>query len=127
MWLWDCELQQLGFRQRSEVYWQCERRFGLLEDAYVSIFANDGNASGRSRSRGPIAVGFCAFHITFQLDVDNVHFYFHEQAENVWEPGGHTSSVEIERHGVDPRALRSLADEIAAGVAFALGGTLLAR
>ena len=28
MWLWDGELRRLGFRRKSERYWQCERRFG---------------------------------------------------------------------------------------------------
>ena len=103
MWLWESDLQRSGFRRCSACYFQCERRFGLPEDAYVSIFVNDKESfSGRVRRSGLRLVELCAFHVTFKLDVDNIHFYYHEQADNVWVPGGHTSYREIERHGVDP-------------------------
>jgi hypothetical protein len=29
MWILECELHAIGFRRRSDDYWQCERRFGL--------------------------------------------------------------------------------------------------
>ena len=36
-------------------------------------------------------VAFHAFHVTFPLGGDNVHFYYHEHLDNVWEHGGHTA------------------------------------
>jgi hypothetical protein len=121
MWLWECELREAGFRLRSAGYWRCERRFGLPAHAYVSIFAG-GEAGGGRR-----AVEVSAFHVTFQLGTDRLHFYYHERAEDVWEPGGHTSAAEIGRYGVEPRQLRDRADEIAARVTAALQGALLPR
>ena len=39
MWLWDIELRALGFRRKSERYWQCLRRFELPDAAYLSLFS----------------------------------------------------------------------------------------
>ena len=61
-----------------------------------------------------------AFHVTFQLGLERVHFYFHEHRDNEWEPGGHTSSKEIRRLGHDLLELRERADEIAAAFIEAL-------
>jgi hypothetical protein len=110
MWLWGWDLHRMGFRRRSEHYRQCERRYGLPAHAYLSIFVHtceSDPAGGRER------VEISAFHVTFRLGIDRIHFYYHEADEQVWEPGGHTSSPEIRHHGVDPAALRQLADEIA--------------
>lgn len=128
MWIINAELQRLGFRRRSRRYWQCERRYGLPNDAYLSIYA-EGKDSHLDRDSGKSAriLEVSAFHVTFLLDVDNVHFYYHEYGDGVWEAGGHTSSAEIARHDVDPRALRRLADAVAAELALALEVNLLPR
>jgi hypothetical protein len=68
-----------------------------------------------------------AFHVTFCLGVDRVHFYFHEVADGVWEPGGHTSALEIRRYRREPAELRSLADRIAGAFLSSLGMQLLPR
>lgn len=128
MWLWDRELQAVGFRRRSSGYWQCERRFGLPAHAYISLFAwSDWAETAGEEHRGRQFVEVSAFHVTFMLDFDNVHFYYHEHGENVWEPGGHTSSLEIERHGVAALELRVEADAIAARLVAALKGEFLQR
>src|SRR5437762_3098257 len=128
MWLWEYELRQVGFRSRSGGYWQCERAFGLPAHAYVSIFVGNWDVRlGRGNPPSRRRLHVCTFHVTFLLDVDNIHFYYHEHSVNAWEPGGYTSSTEILRHGVDPRQLRQRADEIAARVAAAFGGELLPR
>src|SRR5687767_3463645 len=98
MWLWECELRQAGLRRLSAHYWQCSGRYRLPAVAYLSLFSHahekqiSAGASARER------VDICAFHVTFCLGVDRVHFYFHEAAEGVWEPGGHTSGAEIRRY-----------------------------
>jgi hypothetical protein len=128
MWLGNGELHRVGFRRRSERYWQCEGRFGLPEHAYISIFLNtkhDALRRGRRADRGLVEVS--AFHVTFRLEVDRVHFYYHELTEQTWEPGGHTAWVEIERHGVEPEELRQQADAIASAVVRALRGAFLPR
>src|SRR5437870_784608 len=98
MWLWECELRQLGFRRRSDGYWRCERRYGLPAEAYLSLFAGGEHdlfpEDVRARRR---IVEVSAFHVTILLGVDRIHFYYHEVSETAWEPGGHTSSVEIAR------------------------------
>jgi hypothetical protein len=128
MWIIDAELQRLGFRRRSRRYWQCERRYGLPDDAYISIYST---GKDTHLDRDPMAlrsaVDVSAFHVTFLLDVDNVHFYYHEYGDGVWEAGGHTSSAEIARHGVDPVVLRRLADAVAADFVLALDASLLSR
>jgi hypothetical protein len=85
------------------------------------------NAPGRRRRGGPTPLEISAFHVTFLLNADNIHFYYHEAGDGVWAPGGYTSVAEIERHGVDPGALRDIADAAAAEVAAALGGVLRKR
>jgi hypothetical protein len=128
MWLWDLELQRIGIRRKSRRYWQGEGRFGLPAGAYVSMFvtARD-NAPGRRRRGGSILLEVSAFHVTFLLNADNIHFYYHEVGEGVWAPGGHTSVAEIARHGTDARVLRDIADAVAAEVVAALGGILRKR
>jgi hypothetical protein len=127
MWLWDVQLSELGFRRRSSRYWQCERRFGLPGHAYLSLFtwAETRHPDGSRRSKRFVEI--CAFHVTFLIGFDHVHFYFHERDENVWEPGGHTSSPEIVRLNHDPGRLRTCADEITADFIRAMNGALLAR
>ncbi len=98
MWLWAVELHELGFRRRSDRYWQCERRFGLPEQAHLSIFASEQRIpAGKGRKR--CLVELAAFHVTFEIDRDNVHFYYHERLDNEWEAGGHTSAGEMARLG----------------------------
>ena len=107
-------LQSQGFRRRSRKYWQIKPvSTDLKEDCHVSLFADaELNASGRPAGTAHY-LDFAAFHVTFELGPDNVHFYYHELSESEWEAGGHTSSREIRRHGVDPRQLRQAADVIA--------------
>jgi hypothetical protein len=125
MWIWECELRRLGLRRLSERYGQCERRYGLPEDAYLSVFSHA--AERQSTAAGPERLDICAFHVTFCLGVDRVHFYFHEREEDVWEPGGHTSAVEIRRYRREPAELRAVAEGVAAEFLAALGVTLLPR
>jgi len=122
MWLWDWQLQQLGFRRLSERYWQCERGHDLPAAAYLSIFSDV-----RDRDADGERIEVAAFHVTFGLGVDRVHFYYHEVADGLWEPGGHTSSNEIRRHRRDPAELRALADAVAAAFLAALGWELTPR
>ena len=127
MWLWESELNEIGFRHRSRGYWQCERGFGLPEQSYVSLFVGgkvQATRAGRARQR-PVEVS--SFHITFMFGADNLHFYYHEQAEGIWEPGGYTSAPEIRRYEIDPRQLCDMADKIAARLTTAWRGVLLAR
>jgi hypothetical protein len=127
MWLWECELRRLGLRRRSHWYWQCERRYGLPPEAYLSVFCH----AQERQSQGGIGVrervDISAFHITFCLGVDRVHFYFHEVGKGAWEPGGHTSMAELRRYLREPLRLRSVADGIAAKFLAALGMELLLR
>jgi hypothetical protein len=68
-----------------------------------------------------------AFHVTFLLGTDRVHFYYHEADLATWEPGGYTPGRQIRAHGVRPRALRAVADRVAAAVSAALGCTFRPR
>ena len=125
MWLWECELHAVGFRRRSDRYWQCERRFGLPQSAYLSIFEHAAfHVPERKRRTARHALEVSAFHVTFLVGVDHIHFYYHELDDYLWEPAGHTSNAEIRRHGVDPQILRDEADRIAEQVAHAFGGIL---
>src|SRR5262245_4040070 len=124
MWLWESELQRLGFRRRSERYWQCERRFGLPAWGHLSIFPWSEHALSDNR----LLIELDTFHVTFAIEGEHVHFYYHEAStENDWEPGGHTSSAEICRLQRRPRSLRAQADEIAALLIAALAGALRPR
>jgi hypothetical protein len=127
MWLWDCELRHLGLRRLSPRYWQCERRYGLPIGAYLSAFAHAMERQTPTGSAGRERFDICAFHVTFCLGIDRVHFYFHEVTEGVWEPGGHTSSVEIRRYRREPSELRAVADRIAAEFLSVLEQKLLPR
>jgi hypothetical protein len=127
MWLWVGELHRLGFRRRSERYWQCERGYGLPAEAYVSIFAHALVRGGSGRATAPVRADVGAFHVTFCLGVDRIHFYYHEADADAWEPGGHTSGPEIRRYGVEPSELRERADAVAKALAEALGHLFRAR
>jgi hypothetical protein len=128
MWLWEFELRQLGFRQRSDGYWRCEQRYGLPAEAYLSLFTSGQldlcpeDMPARRR-----IVEFSAFHVTIPLGMDRIHFYYHEVSETAWGPGGHTSSVEIARHGADPVQLRHEADRIAGRLVKMLKTSVLPR
>lgn len=118
MWLWASELHRLGFKRKSERYWQCERRYGLPVHAYLSLYPWCEHTDAAS-ARQQIEVS--AFHVTFQLGLERIHFYYHEYLDNEWEPGGHTSTREILRVHDDPVELRRLADAIAAALLKSLG------
>src|SRR5437764_7015901 len=122
MWLWECDLKALRFRCHSEVYWQCEAGHGLPDDCHLSIFVHQFEKDRARRGPGHRLLEVSAFHVTFLLAFDRVHFYYHEAEPNVWEPGGHTSSRTIRRSGMKPRVLREEADAIAARLVAALGG-----
>src|SRR3954454_24667493 len=101
MWLWQDELHRAGSRRRSDGYWKAERRFGLPANAYVSVFAREsrrpvaGPLRGRGRQTNRPAAEVSAFHVTFVVGRDNVHFYYHESDDRAWSPGGHTTRREI--------------------------------
>src|SRR4051794_26920582 len=109
MWLWQDELHRVGLRRRSDGYWKAERRFGLPANAYVSVFAREsrrpaaaGPGRRRGRRAGRLAAEVSAFHVTFVVGRDNVHFYYHESGDRDWSPGGHTTAREIRALDADP-------------------------
>lgn len=83
MWLWSCELRQIGFRRRSRRYWQCERRFGLTGNSYISIFIHTVHSQNDRE-----CLEISAFHVTFQVGIERVHFYYHEMANTHGSPAG---------------------------------------
>lgn len=125
MWIWESELRALGFRRRSERYWRCERRFGLPGWGHLSIFP--WSEQVLQGDEGLRLVELDTFHVTFVVDGEHVHFYYHERLENDWKPGGHTSGREIRRLGRVPRQLRAEADAVAAALVAALAGVLYPR
>src|SRR5262245_21291035 len=109
MWLWAIELTELGFRRKSDRYWQCERRFGLPPEAHLSLFSwSEQSLPGDSRSPR-FLVELTEFHVTFVLRHDRLHFYYHEHLENNWKPGGHTAARHLHRLGVNAGTLRAQA------------------
>src|SRR5262249_15427319 len=124
MWLWESQLHELGFRRKANRYWRCERRYGLPEEAHLSLFSWGEQAipAGGPGRRPRFLVELTEFHVTFELGGEHLHFYYHERAENEWEPGGNTSHAELRRLGLAPAALRQQADVIAAAFINALGG-----
>jgi hypothetical protein len=120
MWLWDIELRALGFRRKSERYWQCVRRFELPDAAYLSLFS--WSEQFIPAGDGRYLVELSEFHVTFQIALERIHFYYHERSENAWKAAGHTSSREIRRLGVEPAQLRARADMTAALFIAAVGG-----
>jgi hypothetical protein len=127
VWLWAIELHELGFRRKSDRYWQCERRYGLPAEAHLSVFAWGEHGVAADAGAAPRLVEVSTFHVTFEIGRENIHFYYHELSDNEWEPAGHTSAAEIARLGRAARELRRAADEIAAALVAALGGTLHPR
>jgi hypothetical protein len=123
MWLWASELNELGFRRRSEGYWRCERCFGLPGGAHLSLFSWGEQVLPGAR----FLVELTEFHVTFVVRQEHVHFYYHERLDNDWDPAGHTSAAELRRLGVDGAALRARADVVAASLIAALGGTFYRR
>jgi hypothetical protein len=127
VWLWAIELHELGFRRKADRYWQCARGYGLPAEAHLSVFAwaEHGIAADADAARHLVEVS--TFHVTFEIGRENIHFYYHEHSDNEWQPAGHTSAAEIARLGCAARELRHAADEIAAALVAALGGTLHSR
>jgi len=121
VWLWAIELHELGFRRQSDRYWLCQGHFGLPTDAHLSVFADPHILPGDRRGRR-LLMEVSAFHVTFEIGRENIHFYYHECLENEWEPGGYTSTAEIRRVGYDPAELRAEADAIAVLLVACLGG-----
>jgi hypothetical protein len=119
-------MRELGFRRKAEQYWQCERRFGLPENGYLSVFSWSEQAIPGSAGRR-FLVELSEFHVTFLLGFEHVHFYYHERSDNDWMPEGHTSRAEIRRLGEDPHAWRERADGVAATLVAALQGVLYPR
>jgi hypothetical protein len=123
MWLYDLELEPLGFRRKGDRYWQCQRRLGLLGDDHVSVYS----WSEQRLPAGRFLVELTEFHVTFYRGGEHLHFYYHELADNHWQPAGHTSPNEISRLGLQALVLRADADSVAAALVEALGGVLLPR
>jgi hypothetical protein len=123
MWLHDLELSPLGFRRKGDRYWQCERRLGLSGNDHLSVYS----WSEQRLPRGRFLVELTEFHVTFYRGGEHLHFYYHELADNHWQPAGYTSHNEIRRLGLEPDVLRGEADAIATVLVQALGGVLLPR
>lgn len=128
MWIWDFQLRQLGFRQKNDLYWRCERGFGLCEGDHLSAFLwteeVHSEIGGSKR-----AFELTEFHVTFLVERDHVHvhFYYHEVQNNRWEPGGYTSSIQLHGMGIEPRDLLVEADEIAQELVRRLQGEWIPR
>ena len=99
----------------------------LPNGAYLSVFSHAEEKQSTTDTGGRERVDVAAFHVTFYLGVDRVHFYFHEVADGVWEPGGHTSAAEIRRYRREPADLRDVADRVAGEFLSALGMRLVPR
>ena len=123
MWIWEFQLRELGFRRKNDVYWICERGCGLADGDHLSLFLWTREAQDSS----PSAFELTEFHVTFLIGSQNVHFYYHEIGDNLWEPGGHTSGMELEGLGCDPPGLIAEADEIARLFVKTLDGRWLDR
>ena len=74
MWLWDVDLQRLGFRRRSERYWQCERRFGLGAADHLSVFSWSEQAIPGRRGPARYLVELTEFHVTLTRGGEHLHF-----------------------------------------------------
>jgi hypothetical protein len=118
MWLWEVQLHELGFKRKSERYWQCERRYGLPANAHLSLFSWSEQTLPGTR----YLVELTEFHVTFTIGLDNIHFYYHDFAESVWTPGGYTSRARMERLLVSPRRLRRQAEALARAFIAGLNG-----
>jgi hypothetical protein len=123
MWQWDGAMRAAGFRRRGERFWVCERRYGLRGHDHLAVFA----WSEQRLPGGAVLVELTEFHVTYYRGGEPLHFYYHETAENHWQPGGHTSRAELGRLGLDLEELRGGADAVAGRLARALGGVLLGR
>lgn len=121
MWLWICELKQLGFKQKSKRYFQCKRGHGLEIDSHISMFLWTRNGKGKNVTCYEVT----EFHITIKRGGHNLHFYYHESAANEWQRGGHTSTNEIARLGYCAATLREHADLIARKFVANLNGKMV--
>jgi len=117
MWLWENDLQLLGFRRKGERYWLCTRRWGLTPPDHLSIYS----WSELTSRAGLDLLELTEFHVTFVVGFDHLHFYYHELGEGAWQPGGHTARAHLKRLGCDARQLRDRADMIAEQFIAALG------
>lgn len=117
--IWTNELKRLGFRDRGNRYWRCDRGYGLNAGTHLSLYLWTEHAR-----LSPLLAcyEFAEFHVTFEVPRHNLHFYYHEFLPVVWQAGGHTSTVEIARLGLDVSVLRESADRIAGNVIAAFGG-----
>ncbi len=109
MWIWDYHLREMGFRQRSDRYWRCDAGLGLGEGDHVSLYLWTRQPLSPSQTLYQLT----EFHVTFLLERDHAHFYYHEMHDNRWQPGGHTSSLQLRGLGFDPGELIAEADAIA--------------
>lgn len=123
MFFWTRELERLGFREQSRCYWRCAGRYGLPSGAYLSVYTGlHKPIFDHDRGCAEDWVDLYAFHVTFVLPRDRVHFYYREGEPNEWYPEGYTPSAQITRMGGDPLLLRSIADDVALACVSALKG-----
>ena len=123
MWLLEAHLRELGFKRKSERYWQCENRYGLPSNAHFSLFP----WSESSLSGGQILVELTEFHITFAYGRKNIRFYYRRCSVEIWTPGFHSCFRKMQRLVDDPAALVRKADAVARTFIEALGGMLSER
>src|SRR5262249_55508825 len=127
MWLWESELRELGFRRKSEGYWRCERRYGLADGEYVSVFSW-GEQTLPPAARGPAryVVELTEFHVTFLIGIGHVHFYYHEYGGGggggAGGRGAPAAAGGRRGRGRAPAPRRAGADRIAWGLVGGLGG-----
>lgn len=121
MHFWNNALKRLGFRQKSKRYWQCNKGYGLCHHSHISLFV--GNVQNE---KSPAATYYevMEFHITFEAVGHNLHFYYHEQTPEIWSPGGHTSTPEVERLGLNVAELQERAHDIARALVSRFRGEL---
>ncbi len=110
VWITFRAMRRLGFRRVSSRYWLCRDRHGLPPDAHLTVTDHD--------DRDPVDLS--AFHVTFEVLDERVHFYYREEEPGVWSPEGHTPIADLRRLGVCRAAARRDADAIAARLVAAL-------
>lgn len=119
--LWTNDLRLLGFRQKADRYWRCDKGYGLGSSAHISLFLW---TTHLQLAHDLACYEIAEFHITFEVPRHNLHFYYHEVRSNEWTAAGHTSTLEIASLGLSADQLRQDADEIAQLLVGAFGGTM---